>query len=481
MLTSELLLRNFAIKNLMRKLLLFLFISLASIAWGNDVSPRICVNPAVEFVSAVCRTAGFEEYVNNCNTDYARTVDSLFLPFVEHPAIAFLQAVREHQYVGYDAIAIFALYLKADNGGLQLSPETNLPAEDHRWKSGQADSLVVLLDDLYRQSNFDGFFKSNVDFYGAAVRNMDALLEKTDLAWLWDFFGKKPTGGEVVISLLNNGNYGMSRHRQGLPDESVIIVGCFNKDEHNIPVFDGRESLIIHESSHPMTNPLVIDNLKLFNDNLSAAAHLMEAPLATKSYRGGLSLMCESMVRGVEIQYAFAHGDSLAANRRMASEMMAGFIFLPEILEAFGRYSANRRFFPVIDSIMPEIIRSINNTDATARYEEIMSASPEILSCSLPFGATVSAGESLAVSFTFSCPVKRGSFGMGELRDLDIPALSSTRRPSIELSDDRKTLTIYLQTQPGMEYGMTMYGNFYQGDSGFPGRGKVEVLFRTVN
>ena len=176
----------------MRKLLLFLFISLASIARGNDANPRICVDPAVEFVSAVCRTAGFAEYVNNANAAYARAVDSLFTPFGEHPAIKYLQAVREHQDVGYDAIALLAVYLTADKGGLQLRPEANLPAEDSRWKSGQPDSVAVLLDELYRQSNFDVFFRSNGEFYDAAAKNMEALLEKTDVAWLWDFFGKKP-------------------------------------------------------------------------------------------------------------------------------------------------------------------------------------------------------------------------------------------------------------------------------------------------
>ena len=464
----------------MRKLLLFLFISLASIARGNDANPRICVDPAVEFVSAVCRTAGFAEYVNNANADYARAVDSLFTPFAQHPAIKYLQAVREHQDVGYDAIALLAVYLTADKGGLQLRPEANLPAEDSRWKSGQPDSVAVLLDDLYRQSNFDVFFRSNGEFYDAAAKNMEALLEKTDVAWLWDFFGKKPEDGEIVISLLNKGNYGMSRHRAGGADESVIVVGCFKLDKHDIPVFDGRESLIIHESSHPMTNPLVIDNFDSFNDNLSLAAKLMEAPLAAKSYGGGLSLMCESMVRAVEIQYALAHGDSIAANYRKTSEMMAGFMFMPEILEAFDHYTANRRDYPMIDSIMLVIIHSINNVDVNGRYEEMMNESPEILACSLPYGATVNAGEPLAISFTFSRPIKRGSFGMGELHDLEIPDLSDTRRPSIEYSDDRKTLTIYLDVLPDMEYGMTMNGSFYRGDSGYPGRGKVEVMFRTA-
>lgn len=463
----------------MRKLLLFLSISLASIAWGNDTTPRICVSPVVEFVSAVCRTAGFEEYVNDCNADYAQAVDSLFLPFVEHPAVAFLQAIRERQFVGYDAIALLSVYLIADNGGLQIRPEANLPAEDSRWKSGQADSLVVLLDDLYRQSNFDSFFKNNTEFYGTAVRNMDALLQKTDLAWLWDFFGKKPTGGEVVISLLNSGNYGMSRHRQGQLDESVIIVGCSNKNEHNIPVFDGCESLIIHESSHPITNPLVIDHLDSFNSNIHKAAELMAAPLAAQSYVGALSLMCESMVRAVEIQYAFAHGDSIAANLRTKAEMAAGFIFMPEILAALDVYSADRKAYSIIDCIMPKIISEINNTDVDARYEEIMNGSPEILGCSIPYGATVNASDSLAISFTFSCPVRPGSFGMGELDEREIPNLSSSRRPRIEWAEDCRTLTIYVEALPDREYGFTMFGSFYRGDTGFPGRGKVKILFKT--
>ena len=463
----------------MKKLLIILFIFCASTVRGADAPVPVSVDPVVEFVSAACRTAGFEEYVHNANAAYAEAVDSVLRPFRTHPSIDYLNSVRGSSGISYDAVAALAVQLEEVNGALRLRPGTDLPAMDSRWKPGQAEALAPLLSDLYRQSGFGEFCKSHATFYDAVVRNMHSLLEKTDMKWLHGFFGKKLESSEVVISLLNYGNYGTTRKSAGHPDEAVIIVGCFAKDDTGIPVFDGRESLIIHESSHPMCNPLVNSNLHLFNDNINEAAGLMAKPLAQMSYAGGPTMMRESMVRATEIQYALEHGDSIGASDRRAREMVNGFMFMPEILSAFEMYEADRQAYPVIDSIMPAIVDAINKTDVRARYAEIMDASPEISGCSLPYGATVAPSDSLAISFYFSKPIMRGSFGIGELEDKEIPDLSSVHRPRIALSDDGMTLTIYVEAKPEMEYGFTMRGSFYRGATGFPGRGSVAVLFRT--
>lgn len=125
-----------------------------------------------------------------------------------------------------------------------------------------------------------------------------------------------------------------------------------------------------------------------------------------------------------------------------------------------------------VDFLLEETLR--------ARYDEIMSASPEITGCSMPYGATVGPSDSLAISFYFDSPIGRGSFGMGALEDYEIPQLSSVRSPRIELSDDSKTLTIYVEANPQKDYGFPMHGSFYRGAAGFPGHGTVPVLFRTT-
>lgn len=471
---------NFARKNVMKKVFAILSIFCASSACGADTPVPVLVDPVVEFVSAACRMAGFEEYIDDTNAAYAAAVDSVLRPFRNHPSIGFLNSVRRSSGISHDAVAALALQLAEENGELRLCPGSDLPAMDSRWQPGQAEELAPLLSDLYRQSAFAEFCKSRGSFYDAVIRNMHSLLQKADLEWLKGFFGKKLEGCEVVISLLNNGNYGMTRKCAGHPDEAVIIVGCLATDENGIPEFDGRESLIIHESSHPMCNPLVERNLHLFNDNIRVAAELMAEPLAQMSYAGGPTMLRESMVRATEIQYALEHGDSIGASVRTAREMVNGFMFMPEILSAFGTYEADRQAYPVIDSIMPVIVEVVNKADVRARYDYIMSASPEITGCSLPYGANVSPSDSLAISFYFSIPVERGSFGMGYLEDKEIPGLSSAHRPRIELSDDGKTLTIYVDVKPDKEYGFTMHGSFYRSTSGFPGHGSVPVLFRTT-
>lgn len=442
----------------------------------------ISVDENVEFISAVCRTAGFREYTNDVNEAYAHRVDSLMTPFAGHDAIKYLDKVRAEQGVSYDAIADLAIHTEIADGHLRLKDGADLSKVDRRWLEGQDRELVPLLDDLYQKSGFTRLYKSNTDYYEHVIDNMNALMDKCDLKWLTDFYGKEPAGSRVVVSLLNVGNYGATQKLAGKPDESVIVIGCNRLDEKGYPIFDGRQSLIVHESSHPVCNPLVERNMKLFNSNIKLAAELMHEELRRGAYAGPFTLMCESMVRSMELQYGLAHGtDETDTDRGMKNQMRRGFMFMPEIREALDVYKSNRERYPVIDSIMPVIADKINKVDVAERYKEIVNSSPKILGCSIAENATgVAPSDSLEVRFFFDQPIRKGSFGMAYYDNNEdiMPKLAEIPQ-RIRLSDDGMVLSVFIVAEPGKEYGFSMNGAFYRGLKGYSGHGTAKVHFFT--
>lgn len=457
---------------------LLLFFVTSGMAKALEVS----VDENIEFISAVARLAGFEEYINDINKSYTENIDSLLRPFADHESVVRLKELRGKQGVSYDAIATLGVHTTIADGHLILKDGSDLSAVDGRWKPGQDKQIVPLLDDLYRKSDFSSFFKKNNDLYDHAIANMDHNLKECDIDWLTDFYGKKLNGSRLVVSLLNCGNYGLTQELVGRPDESVIIIGCHNLDENGYPSFSNITGLIVHESSHPICNPLVENNIALFNDNIAESARLMKEQLKDGAYSGGTTMMCESMVRAMEIEYWLAHGrDSSYVDRAMKSQMAQGFTVLPEILDALRVYRENRDNYPVIDSIMPMIIDRINRLDIQQRYDEIIKGSPTITGCSIEEGAVgIAPSDSLEIKFFFDKPIKKGSFGMDYYEDNEeiCPELADVS-PKIKLSDDGKELTVYVIAKPGKEYGFVMPGYFYRGLTGYPGNGEAKVHFFT--
>lgn len=452
-----------------------------SIAQQSQTFP-VSVDENIEFISAVCRLAGFEEYSDNTNKSYAERLDSVMVPFSEHKAVTYLRNVRNQQYIGYDAIAALAVHTEINNGHLVLIDGTDITLADDRWLKGQDKELLPLLDDLYLQSNFADFYKSNSDLYSHAVENAYKLLSDVDFQWLKDFYGKELSGSRSVLSLLNSGNYGMTQKIEGQSEKSVIIICCRNLDDNGYPIFSGQTSLIVHESSHPICNLLVFYNADKFNHNIDLAAELMKEELSRQSYTGGITMMYESMVRSMELQYALAHDNDLNwPENYMRDQMSNGFIFMPEIRAALDVYNANRTTYPVIDSIMPLIITNINNADVASRYAEIKNGSPKIWGCSIDEGATdIMASDSLEINFYFDRPIRRGSFGMDSYNNNEdiMPELADVS-PKIILSEDGLTLSVFVKTEPGNEYGFSMNGSFFRGLTGYRGHGKANVHFFT--
>lgn len=444
---------------------------------------NVSVDENIEFISAICRTAGFEEYIDDTNQSYANAVDSLMSPYKDHDAIKYLIIIRNKQGVGFDAIANLSVHTEITNGKLILKDGADLSNVDSRWEPGQDKEIVLLLNDLYNKSNFSKFFNDNTSFYEKISANGQELLSQCDIDWLDNFFGKRLSHSRVVVSLLNCGNYGMTQTLQDKPDESVIIICCTNLDEQNIPVFNSfrNQSLIVHESSHPMMNPLIDSNLENFNDNIENMASLMSKELRGGAYAGGRTMMAESMVRTVEIMYKKAHSqgyDEESAESEIKRLMSRGFMFMPEIYDGFKFYVENREKYPIIDDIMPIIIENINNVDVEARYAEYIDDTPTLIGCSMPMDAKdIEPSDSIKISFYFDKPIRKGPWGWRNYNDNeDIEPEKVTPR----VSKDGKEIIVEIKaTKPNSEYGFGIDGYLFTGLKGYPAKGSQDVHFFT--
>lgn len=442
---------------------------------------KVSVDENVEFVSAMCRVAGFDEYVNNVNKAYVATLDSVMTSLKTHPAVTRLNELRMAQGLSYDAVAKLAANTAIQDGHFVLLSGADLSKMDRRWESGQDAEIARLLDDAYRNSGFHDFYVSQKPFYDKVLANLNAMLSNVDLAWLEDFYGTE-IKGNLSVSLLNRGNYGVTRQRAGMPDESFIIIGCWKLDDAGVPVFRNSESLIVHEFSHPMCNPIIETNFSAFNGNAQLAADLMESELSSQSYGGAKTLLCESMVRSVEVQYALAHaknaGDSLLVETQVKFQVAGGFLVVPEIVNVMTEYRNNRDRYQTLPQVAPRIVEAVNGLDVTRLYRELRRGQVSIIGCSLAEGARdVPASDSFAVKIFFDKPVANSPMAC-EYYDNNpdiFPQINGAK-----FDKDRRIMMVYLKTEPGKEYGFKLLGWPFMTDAGYKGLGCAPIHFFTA-
>ncbi len=442
---------------------------------------EVTVDENVEFVSAMCRLADFDEYVYNLNKDYAKAIDSVMAPLKNHKAVARLKELRREQGVSYDAVANFTAQTAISNGHFVLLPGSDVSKSEDRWRKGQDAKMAKLLDDAYRHSGFHQFFLSQQPFYSKVVNNAKSIIEKVDLKWLEDFYGT-PIQGRVSISLLNRGNYGTTQHCDGKPEESVIIIGCSDLDSAGIPVFHNIKSLIVHEFSHPSCNPIIDKCLPQFNDNAQRTAQLMESELHTRNYAGGNTVLYESLVRAVETQYAMAHAttanDSIMAASDIKTQVAGGFLFFRELTNALTNYRQNRSKYATLVQFAPKIVEAVNGADIEKNYQELRINQIKIVGTSMPLDARdVPASDRYEIKVYFDKPYTTGGFAYDYYNDNEdiLPDLID-----LKMSEDRRVMSMFIQTEPGHEYGFVLPGWAFKTEAGYPGAGNTVVHFFTA-
>ncbi len=442
---------------------------------------EVTVDENVEFVSAMCRLAGFEEYVYDLNKDYAKAIDSVMAPLKGHKAVARLNELRGKQGLSYDAVATFAAHTAISNGHFVLLPGSDVAKYENRWRKGQDAEMAQLLDDAYRHSGFHHFFESQQPFYGKVVNNAKSMIAKVDLKWIEDFFGT-PIHGRISVSLLNFGNYGTEIHCASQPEASVIIIGCSELDQAGIPVFHNIESLIVHEFSHPSCNPIIEQCLPQFNNNAQIAAQLMESELHERRYAGGNTVLYESMVRGVETQYALAHAttadDSLMVESGIKSQVAGGFLFFRELTDALLSYRQSRSQYATLAQFAPKIVEAVNGADVKQDYLELRRNQIKIIGTSLPLDARdVPASDRFEIKVYLDRPDTAGGFAYNYYNDNeDIqPDLVG-----VKMSKDRLVMSVFVKTEPGHEYGFVLPGWAFKTDAGYPGIGNAVIHFFTA-
>lgn len=181
--------------------------------------------------------------------------------------------------------------------------------------------------------------------------------------------------------------YSTQIYRKDRGEEFYAVIGSWLKDpESGLPFYDDNESMVrnivVRNICHPFFSHLVMKN----ENELSSKAMSFNSLIGfgnpmLKPYDTPERFLREILSRACQIYFQYPENTEKALFGRAyeaGKEIENGFLYMPELLSAFDRYSANRGVYKTFEDFMPEIIKVQNSFDPQQKYNEIEALKPNI-------------------------------------------------------------------------------------------------------
>ena len=451
--------------------LLFVAIMLWATLYAQNAfldKPR--VDHRVELVSIVFRLAGAPEYNHNMYTSYVDKIRTHYAPYMDHPLIEFVKQLRETNGVAYDAAMFMAISL--DDNLDPLVPFTDKIPEA-RWTRESALEFVRLLKDFYRETNSAEFFRQQKETYLLASERFAPVYEKLDIAWYPAFYGQDPEEQFIIINALGNGgnNYGPQIKLSDGQRKVYAIMSTWKTDQAGDPLYTAEEYFptLVHEFNHSFINHLVDKNHDLFASSGEKIFEVVGTLMQQQAYGAWHMVFKESLVRAAVIRYMKDHDFTPAevANETIA-QLARGFYWIEDLVKELDRYVQQRDAYPTLESYMPQMAKAFESYAQNIElYKETFDAKrPRIVSFA-EFSKDAQnvdpATKTITVHFDREMGGNGYSLTYGSKGPEHFPKVNGIR-----YTDDKRSLIMDVQLEPGKEYEMVFLGLAFKSTEGIP-------------
>lgn len=457
--------------------------------------PRICVDERQELSAIVWRLAGAEEYMQPVPPSYEADIRRSFKAFGDHPLMRFIRTMRDApdsvKVVSYNSVPVAAAVLRIEKGHVRLASSLDvadyLEREDPRWTTDDLKHYVRLLDDFYRRSGFNRFFRDHRAFYDAYVEEMRRLYDKTvHTDWFEQFYGMPfPELSVFVSPAYGVYNYALSeRVLRAMGLEGVgVLTGVAHEPGERIG--NAAEGVLIHEISHYFTNRI----FPPYDERLLPAGAQLFAALPrmlTAAGYGAPKVVCGEYLNELcsMIYCREVLGDDLSAAIRRCRRM--GFIWAEEGVAFMDNFTRNRSLYPALSDFMPQLagfMRSIGENIETIK--RIYNEPPCVVSTFPASGTTVPA-DIQEVRVRFSHPMNTGliairTFDDGSVLPLYDDSWYDDHEEDPEYWEDDHTLVIRIPVplQPGKRYGVILPA-LLRKENDVPMERDYDLIFNTI-
>ncbi len=320
----------------------------------------------LELIGVISYLSGFNEYGNHYrNPHYFKDINDFFESVKKHPVTSKMQQLRKENGIGYDAPMSLALHLKKYNEQYKLSEDCNFLEE--RWNNINMDTVIALINDFYKESNFSKFYNDHQEYYQRnCIKHENIFYNKLNESWYTNFYGTSPEEKfEVYVCFTNGGQcYGIKFYEENNKPVASSIIGAIIDEEENVfyeKTPDSIVNLIVHEFNHSFINPLLDVNAPYYQSLKNIGPHLAYYGAAIsrfQPYKTWETISNESLVRAVVLNYLIDNNHSKQElQSAIDREVMSGFVWVPMLAIKLEEYKNQRDKYPTLRDFYPEIVK----------------------------------------------------------------------------------------------------------------------------
>ena len=468
----------------MKKTFLIIALLLNSFAiFAQEIYEKPVVDERVELMNIVFRLAEISGYVNNNIPMYVDEADRYFEKYKNHPLIEYTKILQNtlQNVNGYGfslGVGVrFAILLELKNGKIAFNKNIKTDIADS-FNQDSIPKYLNLLNDFYKKTKFHNFFTKNEKIRQIAEKNfVKEITNKINFDWFKSFFRFLPEKKFRIIISLAGGfhNFGQTLVYKDDSQEFYAIIGCRSADENGFPMFKGglgdMSNTLIHEICHSFCDAPIL----AYQDELLPQAtvffELNKMKLYEISYREPMAFLHEIFVRTCVFQYK--KDNNIKYELANYLEEVEVFLWLPQLLEAFGKYR-NDTTYKTLNDFMPEIVKLQNSLNPQKIYDEM----PTITGTSIENGSenvdynidhiTVYFDRQMLVGYEFPTPY------------VIIAQPSAVEFTKEKWNNEGTEWTFYVKLEPDTQYSIKIpYWNFIESQQRYFAKNDCILTFKT--
>lgn len=258
-------------------------------------------------MSLIFRLVGAEEY-NHTGDEHQKTIALTFNEFSNHPAVEYAKQLRETYGISYNAVFNFAVHIQQKDEKFVFIE--NIDSLEKRWTREAAEAFLPLLNDFYKDTNYEVFYQSNISFYKTEEeRFTQEVISELNFEW-FKKYGLDPINLRCIITPSFQGcNYA------AMMSDGVVyaLMSVFSKE------------ILIHEYIHGFTLPIAEE---WYENNPEYKRYCDETSVDPRfQYIGNMPW--EYITHAYTVLYFAEHGENPIP--MLFSDYSAGFKYIQEV------------------------------------------------------------------------------------------------------------------------------------------------------
>lgn len=354
--------------------IMFLFVQLSMSKENNGIrisksvnSLNVSIDGREELISIIQYLGGYFR-LNKFELDYKESVDEYFNAFREHEAVEFVQKLTKQGF-SYDAPAAAILYFSDE---YELDKELSKYLIKRIGGEANAKEFARLIKAFVNDTKFNKFLISQNEFYEQIVNDFSKGLSNfNEIETIENFFGKKQNSYNIILSVLNSGNYGPSITDGDKTDiYNIMSAKGIKEGRPTFGKIDDILYLVWHEFGHSFVNCLTEENFDLVMKYSNLQEPIKEQ-MKNQAYGNWPTIVNEHVIRAVTVKLAEAkYGSDIAANIKQ-KEIGGSFCYITPICNQLEIYIQNRDKYKTFFEFYPTLIKSTFDEALKTNYTDI--------------------------------------------------------------------------------------------------------------